>query len=92
MDYSVCLSVLETLSRHIFLLLCFQNRAQDEQNVNGHRGELNPNRQQEEPKEPTRGHPRPGSKPSIRPNAMKNRGKQLEALKLMEERIQRLQV
>ena len=36
--------------------------------------------------------PRPGSKPSIRPNAMRNRERQLEALKLMEERIHRLQV
>ena len=53
---------------------------------------MNARRQEEEPKEPVRVHPRPGSKPSIRPNAMKNRGKQLEALKQMEERIQRLQV
>ena len=61
--------------------------------MNGNsKGDLNARRQQEEPKEPVRVHPRPGSKPSIRPNAMKNRGKQLEALKQMEERIQRLQV
>lgn len=73
------------------LLFGFSIRAQDERNVNGHRGELNANRQQDEAKEPVKLHPRPG-KPSIRPNAMKNRGKQLEALKQMEERIQRLQV
>ena len=64
----------------------------DERNVNGHKGDLNPRRQEEEPKEPVRVHPRPGTRPSIRPNAMKNRGKQLEALNQMEERIQRLQV
>lgn len=68
-----------------------RKRASDERNVNGHRGDLNP-KKEEEPKEPARIHPRPGSRPSIRPNAMKNRGKQLEALKQMEERIQRLQV
>ena len=64
----------------------------DERNVNGHRGDLNPKRAEEEPKEPVRNHPRSGAKPSVRPNAMKNRGKQLEALKLMEERIQKLKV
>lgn len=64
-------------------------RILEERNVNGRRGDLNPRRQEEEP--PVI-HPRPGSRPSIRPNAMKNRGKQLEALKQMEERIKKLQV
>ncbi|XP_057381450.1 F-box only protein 42-like [Daphnia carinata] len=68
------------------------NRVPEEKNVNGNgSGDLNLRRQEVEPKEPVRIHPRPGTRPSVRPNAMKNRGKQLEALKQMEERIQRLQ-
>ena len=75
-------------------------RSPEERNLNGHKGTL-PVRQREEKaakennQDPTpagRVNHRAGSKPSIRPNAMKNRGKQLEALKQMEERIQRLKV
>jgi len=73
-------------------------KSPEERNLNGHKGTL-PVRQREEKaakennQDPTpagRVNHRAGSKPSIRPNAMKNRGKQLEALKQMEERIQRL--
>ena len=75
-------------------------RSPEEQNLNGHKGTL-PVRQREEkdpkqnsqdPVSANKVNHRAGSKPSIRPNAMKNRGKQLEALKQMEERIQRLKV
>jgi len=77
-----------------------RNKSPAEQNLNGHKGTL-PIRQREEKdskennREPItagRVNYRAGSKPSIRPNAMKNRGKQLEALKQMEDRIQRLKV
>lgn len=67
------------------------SRVPEEKNIKGN-GDLNLRRQEVDPKEPVRIHPRPGTRPSVRPNAMKNRGKQLEALKQMEERIQRLQV
>ena len=71
-----------------------------ERNVNGQKGELNSRKatekQQQEPEEaaaPSARNPHvPGSRPSVRPNAMRNREKQLIALKQMEERIQRLKV
>jgi len=75
----------------------------EERNLNGHRGALpvrhcerkdqaKENKQEASAGQASRVNHRAGSKPSIRPNAMKNRGKQLEALKQMEERIQRLKV
>ena len=73
--------------------------AEKEKNVNGHRGDFYHRQRagaQAGPARPTGNNgvlPRPsGSRPSVRPNAMKNREKQLEAFKLMDERIQRLQV
>jgi hypothetical protein len=79
----------------------------DEPNINGRQGNLR-RRQMDEGREVDEdaesvneaqaarfnnsNPPRSGSKPSIRPNAMRNRERQLEALKLMEERIHRLQV
>ena len=70
-----------------------------ERNVNGQKGELNSRRaaekqqQQPEAAAPSARNPHvPGSRPSVRPNAMRNREKQLIALKQMEERIQRLKV
>ena len=68
-----------------------------ERNVNGQKGELNSRRPAEKQQQPEEGAaPKnlhvPGQRPSVRPNAMKNREKQLIALKQMEQRIQRLKV
>ena len=81
-------------------MLWYYYRVPVERNINGQKGELKnfrrpAERQQQQPAEEgaaTKNLHVPGSRPSVRPNAMKNREKQLIALKQMEERIQRLKV
>ena len=78
-------------------------RVAEDPNINGRQGNLrrrplDASESNEQAKEAERErevrhiNPRSGARPSVRPNAMRNRDRQLDALKQMEERIQQLKV